>query len=56
MRLAMKWDKSYSTVMAWVRNHHQFAVFRAVDLRLRGSRRRLGGLAIRDGAGLGVGY
>ena len=57
MRLASRWDKSYSNVMSWVpvRIHHQFAVFRAVDFRLRGSRRRLGGLAICDGVGLGVG-
>ena len=55
MRLASRWDKSYSNVMSWVRIHYQFAVFRAVDLRLRGSRRRLGGLAICDGVGLGVG-
>ena len=31
----------------------QFAVFSAVNLRLRGSRRRLVGLNMQDGAGIG---
>ena len=39
--LARKWDKPFSIIMAWVRIRNQFAVFHAVDLRLRGSRRRL---------------
>ena len=55
-RLATKWDRSYSVVMAWVRVQTQFAIFRAVDLRLRGTRRRLVGLTMQDGAGLGIGH
>ena len=55
-RLATKWDKSYSVVVAWVRMQTQFAIIRAVDLRLRGTRRRLVGLTLQDGAGLGVGH
>ena len=57
-RLATKWDKSYmySVVVAWVRVQTQFAIIRAVDLRLRGTRRRLVGLTLQDGAGLGVGH
>ena len=42
--------------MAWVRVQTQFAVIRAVDLRLRGTRRRLVGLTMQDGAGLGIGH
>ena len=55
-RIATKWDKSYSVVVAWVRVQTQFAIIRAVDLRLRGTRRRLVGLTLQDGAGLGVGH
>ena len=55
-RLATKWDKSYSVVVAWVRVQTQFAIIRAVDLRLRGTRRRLVGLTLQDGAGLGIGH
>ncbi len=50
-RLAAKWDRPYSSVMAWVRVRTQFAIIRAVDLRLRGSRRRFFGLTIDEGIG-----
>ncbi len=52
-RLAQKWDKAYSDVMAWVRTQTQFAIIRAVDLRIRGSRRRFSGLSIGDGTSIG---
>ena len=55
-RLALKWDKPFSIIMAWVRVRSQFAVIHAVDLRLRGSRRRLTGLSTQDGAGVGIGH
>ena len=54
-RLASKWQKPFSVVMAWVRVRTQFAIFRSVDLRLRGTRRRICGLSLQDGAALGVG-
>ena len=55
--LALKWDKPFSIIMAWVRVRSQlFAVIHAVDLRLRGSRRRLTGLSTQDGAGVGIGH
>ena len=54
-RLATKWDKSYSVEVAWVRVQTQFAIIRAVDLRLRGTRRHPVGQTLQDGAGLGVG-
>ena len=35
-RLSSKWNKTYSEVMGWVRVKLQFAIIKAVDLRLRG--------------------
>ncbi len=55
-RLATKWQKPFSAVMGWVRVRTQFAIFRAVDLRLRGTRRRIWGLGLQDGAAIGVGH
>ena len=55
-RLAAKWEKPFSAMMAWVRVRTQFAIFSAVDMRLRGSRRRLMGLSVHDGAGVGIGH
>ena len=49
--LAAKWDRPYSQVMSWVRLKSQFAIIRAVDLRLRGRRRRLIGHSVADGLG-----
>ncbi len=50
-RLAAKWERPYSAVMAWVRVRTQFAIIRAVDLRIRGRRRRLTGLSFDEGLG-----
>ena len=55
-RLASKWQKPFSIIMAWVRVRTQLAIFRSVDLRLRGTRRRICGLGMQDGAAVGVGY
>ena len=54
--LSSKWEKPYAQVMGWVRIHTQFAIFRAVDLRLRGTRRSIQGMLLSDGAAVGVGY
>ena len=51
-RLATKWQRPYSVVMKWVKLRMQFAVFHAVDLRLRGTRRRILGLGLQDGAAI----
>ena len=51
-KLATKWQRPYSVVMNWVKLRMQFAVFRAVDLRLRGTRRRILGLGWQDGAAI----
>ena len=50
-RLAVNCDRPHSQVMSWVRLKSQFAIIRAVDLRLRGRRRRLFGLSVADGLG-----
>lgn len=52
-QLANKWQRPYAMVMAWVKARTQFAIIRAVDLRLRGSRSRCLGLRLQDGAPLG---
>ena len=54
--LTSKWQKPFSAVMAWVRIHMQFAIFWSVDLRLCGTRRRIWGLGLQDGAAIGVGH
>ena len=54
--LSSKWEKPYAQVMGWVRIRTQFAIFRAVDLRLRGTRRSIQGMFLSDGAAVGVGY
>mmetsp|Transcript_18461 Transcript_18461/g.23887 ORF Transcript_18461/g.23887 Transcript_18461/m.23887 type:complete len:329 (-) Transcript_18461:131-1117(-) len=51
-RLSSKWNKTYSEVMGWVRVKLQFAIIRAVDLRLRGSRKRFRRMGLEDGAGI----
>ena len=50
-RFAAKWERSRSAVMAWVRARTQMAIVRAVDLRLRGTWRRLAGLSPAEGLG-----
>ena len=44
-QFATKWDRPNSSPMAWIRVKTRFATIRAVDLRLRGRRRRLVGLS-----------
>ena len=54
VRLSAKWHKTLSQVMGWVRVRVQFALIRAIDLRLRSSRKRIRGLGLEDGAALGL--
>ena len=54
--LAEKWHKPYGVVMCWVRVRLKFALIRAVDLRLRGSRKAFHGFGMMDGAGMGLVY
>ena len=55
-RLATKWQKPYLHVMGWVRTRTQFVLIRAVDLRLRGTRRKVCSLGLQDGAAVGMGH
>ena len=48
--LAVKWDKSYSEVMGWVRARLMFAVLRSSIMCLRGARTKWRGLGLEDGA------
>ena len=48
-RLALKREQPFSSTMAWVRIRLQFAIIRAVDLRLRGARMKFRGLSPADG-------
>mmetsp|Transcript_17100 Transcript_17100/g.22593 ORF Transcript_17100/g.22593 Transcript_17100/m.22593 type:complete len:103 (+) Transcript_17100:238-546(+) len=52
VRLATKWCKPLSQVMGWSRIKISFAVIKAVDLRLRGSRKKFRSLGLEDGAGM----
>ena len=49
-RLCAKWERSYSSVVGWVRSRPSFAVLRATMLCVRGSRSSCRSLGIVDGA------
>ena len=52
-RLSLKWNKSYSEVMSWIRARLSFLLIYATDLCLKGSRVKWrSGIGIEDGAGL----
>ena len=52
-RLSVGWDRSYGHVLMWIPVHLAFAVIRATNLCLRGSRVRWRSTtSIDDGAGL----
>ena len=55
-RLTTKCQKPYSVIMSWVRTRTQFAIIGSIDLRLRGTRRRICGFGLQDGAAIGVGF
>ena len=48
--LSLKWEKSYSLVMGWIRARLSFAILRATVLCLRGSHAKWRCLGIEDGA------
>jgi len=51
VKLSAKWYKTFSHIFGWVKIRIQFALIRAIDLRLRGSRKRIRGFGLMDGAG-----
>ena len=52
-RLAEKWDKPYSKIASWIRTRLSFAIFRATNLCIRGTRAKWNSLRFEDGAGVG---
>ena len=50
--LSVKWDKSYSATMYWIKCKLSFAVIRATNLCLRGSRTKWRGIEMEDGSGI----
>ena len=54
-KLAIKWQRSYSEVMGWVQARMSFAILRATNRCIRGSRVKWrSGLGMDDGAGLAI--
>ena len=54
-KLAMKWGKSYSEMMGWMRSRMLFTVLRATNHCVRGSRIKWrSGFGMEDGAGLAM--
>ena len=50
--LSDKWQSPYSRTIGWLRARLQICIFRSVSLCFRGSRTKLRGAGIEDGAGL----
>jgi hypothetical protein len=54
-KLASLWKKPYPTVMGWVQTSMLFAILRATNICVRGSRTKWrSGIGMHDGAGLFV--
>ena len=53
-QLAYKWERSYSTIMSWVRTQLTFSILRASILCLRGSRTKWRSVNMIDGAPLSL--
>ena len=51
-RLSIKWERSYSEVIGWVRSRLSFAILRATMLGVRGLRSRWKSLGIVYGASI----
>jgi hypothetical protein len=51
-RLSAKWQKPLSTITSWVRVRFQIAIIKAVDLRIRGSRKKWRSSGFEDGEGI----
>uniref|UniRef100_A0A1X7VJ95 Uncharacterized protein n=1 Tax=Amphimedon queenslandica TaxID=400682 RepID=A0A1X7VJ95_AMPQE len=51
-RLTIKWDLQYSTTLNWIRARLLFALIRATNLCLTGSKSKWRGLHTEDGTGI----
>ena len=54
--LASKWDRPYSHVMCWVRCRIPFAILRAINICIRGTRSKWRSLGIEDGYPIGMAF
>ena len=54
LTVTKKWHKPYGVVMCWERVQPQFALIRAVNLRLRGTRKVFRLFGLMDGSGMGL--
>uniref|UniRef100_A0A0K8TJ54 Reverse transcriptase domain-containing protein n=2 Tax=Lygus hesperus TaxID=30085 RepID=A0A0K8TJ54_LYGHE len=50
--LSEKWTRPFSEIAGWVKTKIQFAIIRAVSLRIRGARRKVRPLELEDGAAM----
>uniref|UniRef100_A0A1X7T7L5 Uncharacterized protein n=1 Tax=Amphimedon queenslandica TaxID=400682 RepID=A0A1X7T7L5_AMPQE len=55
-RLSIKWDQPYSTVICWLRTRLSFALLRATNLCIRGTRSKIHSINTEDGAGITLNY
>ena len=53
-QLSIKWDHPYSSVLYWLRTRLSFALVRATNLCIRGSRSKIRSLNFEDGAGISL--
>ena len=53
-QLSIKWDYPYSSVLYWLRTRLSFALVRATNLCIRGSRSKIRSLNFEDGAGISL--
>uniref|UniRef100_A0A1X7SGV4 Uncharacterized protein n=1 Tax=Amphimedon queenslandica TaxID=400682 RepID=A0A1X7SGV4_AMPQE len=53
-KLSLKWSRNYSITLHWIRTNLSFALVRATNLCIRGSRSRWKGLGTDDGSGINL--
>ena len=51
-KLSTKWDRPYRTVIYWIRTRLSFALLRATNLCVRGTRAKIRTINLEDGAGI----
>ena len=52
--LSAKWDRPYNQIMCWVRRRISFAILRATDICIRGTRTKWRSLGLEDGSTIGM--
>ena len=51
-KLSLKWNRSYSKILEWLRVRVEISIIHAISTRVRGTRRRVRGVGCEDGAGM----